>query len=169
FTAVFGKIHGGAEGPNAQVIVGIDAYLAVVRRARIGVAHLVPSLALVFAAKDSALFVLHQRINNVGILTINIEPNAARFAAIFIGQALGEFFPGRATVGGFVDCRFGAASVVTERSAPAGVGGGVKRVWAFGIHGHVADARVVGNLEDLRPGFAGVASFVDAPFGIRAP
>src|SRR6266436_1611190 len=59
FSAILGVKHLRAERPDSQIVVGIDAHLAVVRGPRIGVAHSLPGLTFIIAAKDSALFVLH--------------------------------------------------------------------------------------------------------------
>src|SRR6516164_459202 len=169
FAAVFREVHGGAENPDAQIVRRIDAHLAVVGRTRIGVAHFVPGFALVLAAVDPAFFVLHQGVNDVGILAIDIKANAAGFAAAFIGQAFAQFFPADAAIRGLIYGGFAAAAVEDERSAAALVGCSVERVRAFRVHGDVADAGIVRDLEDLRPGFAAVDGFVHPAFGIGSP
>src|ERR1044071_934454 len=100
FAAILGKKHRRSQCPDAQVVVGIDTNLAVIRGARIGVAHLLPGFAFILAAIDAALIVLNERVYDVGILAIDVQPDAPGFAAIFVWQTFGEFFPGHATVGG---------------------------------------------------------------------
>ncbi len=169
FSAIFGKIHRRAQGPDAQVVVRIDAHLAVIGRTRVGVAHLFPGFTHVLASENAALLVLHQRIDNVGILAINVQPNAASITAVLIREALHKFFPGDATVHGFVDRAIGAATIETEDRAPASIGCSVERVGTLRVHGDVADAGVVINFQDLRPGFAAIRGFVHATLGIRSP
>src|SRR5689334_18031394 len=77
FSAVFGVKHLRAEFPDAQVVVGINANLAVVGGTRIGFAHALPGFAFVFAAERAAFFMLDFGVNDVGILAINVEADAA--------------------------------------------------------------------------------------------
>src|SRR5215470_18647124 len=98
FAAIFGKEHLRAENPNAEVVVGIDANLTVVGGAGIGVAHFFPAFALVFAAEHAALFVLDERVNDVGALTEDIETDTPDVSAVLVGQAFGQFVPGGSAV-----------------------------------------------------------------------
>src|SRR5437870_13785031 len=84
--SILGVKHLRAERPDSQIVVWVDAHLAVIGGPRIRIAHFLPSLALIIAAKDSTLFVLHQRIDDVRILAVNIQADAAGFSAIFVGQ-----------------------------------------------------------------------------------
>ncbi len=123
FPAVLGVKHLRAQLPNPQIIVGVNANLAVIRRPRIGVAHLFPRLALVVAAKRSAFFVLHHRVDDVRVLAINVEADAADISGgIFVRQSLGQFPPGRSAVGGFVNAAVRATSVESVRRAPPLIG-----------------------------------------------
>src|SRR5258707_8728381 len=89
--------------------------------------------------------------------------------AIFVGQPFGEFFPGGAAVGGLVDRGVRSAAIESVRSAAPLIGSGVKGVRALGVHGDVAHAGVVVDLENLRPSLAAVGRFVNATLGIRSP
>ncbi len=167
--AVFREKHRRAQHPDAQIVVGIDPHLAVIRRPRVGVAHFLPAFALVLAAVDAALVVLHQRVNDVGIFAIDVQADASGFAAIFIRQSFAEFFPGGAAVGGLVNARFRAATIEAERSAPPRIRRGIKSVGAFRVHRQVADSGVVADFQHLGPGLAAVAGLVDTAFRICSP
>ncbi len=77
--AVFRVVHLRAVNPQALIVVRIDADLAVVAAARIGVGHLRPGLAFVIAAVDAALRVLDERVDHVRISPIKSEADAADF------------------------------------------------------------------------------------------
>src|SRR5260370_32464096 len=64
-STVLGIKHLRAKLPDAEVIVGVDANLAVVRRPWIRIAHFLPSLAFVVAAKSPALLLLHDGVDDV--------------------------------------------------------------------------------------------------------
>ena len=90
FSAVLGVKHLRAEFPNAQVVVGINANLAVIGRAWVGFAHALPGLAFVFAAERAALFMLNLGIDDVRILAVNVQSDAAGVGgAVLPRQALG--------------------------------------------------------------------------------
>ncbi len=64
--AVFGHIDVDAAEPDFQIVVRIDADLAEVGRARIGIAHARPARAFIFGAIDAAEGpMLDQRVNDV--------------------------------------------------------------------------------------------------------
>jgi len=90
--AVLGVEHLRTEFPDTQIIIGIDANLAIVRRPRVCVAHLLPRLAFVFAAECSALFVLHNRVNDVRVLAVDIQADAPSVAAVSYGKPFVSFF-----------------------------------------------------------------------------
>src|SRR5579864_4305937 len=92
FAAVLGVKHLRAKLPDAQVVVGINTNLAVIGRTRVGVAHALPGLAFVFAAESAAFFMLDLRVDNVGILPINVQADASGVAAAVLPrQALRQF------------------------------------------------------------------------------
>src|SRR5207248_3645880 len=93
FAAVFGVKHRRAQLPNAQIIVGINADLAVVGRPRVRFTHALPGLAFIFAAERAALFVLDFGVNDVGIFAVDAQPDAPGIAtAVLPGQAFCQFF-----------------------------------------------------------------------------
>src|ERR1043166_3029005 len=169
FAAILGKKHRRSQCPDAQVVVGIDTNLAVIRGARIGVAHLLPGFAFILAAIDAALIVLNERVYDVGILAIDVQPDAPGFAAIFVWQTFGEFFPGHATVGGLIDGAFDSATVEAKGSAAALIRGGIKSVRAFRVHSDIADAGVIADFQDLVPSLAAVSGLVHAALRIGSP
>ena len=118
FSSVLGIEHRRTEFPDPEVVMGIDPNLAVVRRPRIRIAHLLPRLALVLAAISSALLVLHDRVNDVRILAVNIQSDAAGVSAIFVGQSLGQFLPGQSAICGLVNRALRSAAVESIGCAP---------------------------------------------------
>ncbi len=84
FAAVLGEKHRRAQNPNPQIIIRINAHLAVIRRPWIGVAHLLPRFALIFAAENAAFFMLHECVHDIGIFPVDIKSNASGFAAVFV-------------------------------------------------------------------------------------
>src|SRR5262249_14753182 len=141
--AILGVKHFRAKLPDAQIVAGVDANLAVVGGARIGVAHFLPGFAFVIAAEGPAFFVLYDSADDGGIFAVGIRVNASRTAAVFVGQTLGQLLPRGPTIGGFVDCAVRPAAIETEGCAAALIRCSVKCVRAFLIHGDVADASVV--------------------------
>src|SRR5437016_10969735 len=118
FSSVLGIEHRRTEFPDPEVVIGIDPNLAVVGRPRIRIAHLLPRLALVLAAISSALLVLHDGINDVWVLAVNIQSDATGVSAIFVGQPLGQFLPGQSAIGGLVDRAVRSAAVESKGRAP---------------------------------------------------
>ena len=100
--AVFGHVDVDAAEPDLLIVVGVDADLAEVGGARIGVAHAGPGGALVFGAVDAAeRGVLEFGVDDVGVLAIDVEGAAADVAGG--GQAAGHLGPVRAAVDGAVE------------------------------------------------------------------
>ena len=166
FAAVFGIVNVGAQGPNAQVVAGIDDELAVIGGAGIDVAHFLPGFALVLAAECAALGIFDQGINDVGILAVDGESDAAGIA---FRQILGQFFPSGAAIRGFVNPAAGATAVVTVRSAAALIGCGVKSIGTLRIHGDIHDAGIIIDEKNAIPGFAAIGGFIEAALRIRSP
>src|SRR5208282_3891777 len=106
--AVLGMVDGSAEHPDAQVVVGIDADLAVVGGPRVGIAHARPILTFVVAAKDSALGLLDEGTKDVGIAEVDGQADASHVAAVGIGKPFGQFLPSGAAVDGLVNASAGA-------------------------------------------------------------
>ncbi len=168
-SAVLGVIHRCAQHPNPQIVIGIHPHLAVVGRAWIRVAHFLPCLALVFAAVDAAFFVLHQRVNDIRILAIDIQPDTSCVAAVFIGQALRQFLPGCAAVRRLINRSVRSSTVETIRCPPPLIRCGVERIWALRVHGDVDHARILINFQHLRPRFPAIRRFVNASLRVRSP
>ena len=166
---ILGVIHRRAHHPDAQVVVGIDYDLAVVGGARIGVRHLLPTLAFVLAAEDAALRVLHDGINDVGVAAINADANAADVAALRVRQPLGEFLPGGAAVGALVDRAGRPAAVEAVGRAATLVGGRIECVGALRIHRQVHYARVLIDEKRLRPSLTAVSGLVNATLLVWTP
>src|SRR5258708_4507394 len=82
FPAILRIKHLRAELPDAEIIIGVDANLAVIRRPRIGIAHLLPGITFILAAISSALLVLNDGVNDVGILAVNVQSDTAGVPAI---------------------------------------------------------------------------------------
>src|SRR6202162_6499313 len=116
--AVFGVVERRTQHPDFPIVAWIDANLAVIGRARIGVAHARPGETFVFVAVDAAvLYVLHQRVNDVGILPVDIHRAAADVAGGW--EALGELGPVRAAVDGLIDSTARTSAVEAESGAAA--------------------------------------------------
>ena len=116
--AVLGHVDVDAAEPDFLIVVGVDADLAEVGGAGIGVAHAGPGGALVFGAVDAAeRGVLEFGVDDVGVLAIDVDGAAADVAGG--GQAAGHFGPVSAAVDGAVEACLGAAAVVSEDGAAA--------------------------------------------------
>ena len=166
--SIFGVIKRRAQHPDFLIVVWIDANLAVIGRARIGVAHARPGEALIFGAVDAAfLDVLHQRVNDVGILAGDIHRATSDVASR--REAFGELVPVSAAVDGLVDSAARPSAVESEYGTPAFVGRGIKRVRALRIDGDVGNTGVLIDEERLRPGNAAVGGFEYAAFFVRPP
>src|ERR1017187_9095092 len=171
--AILGHIDVDAAEPDLLIVVGIDAELAEIRRARVGVAHAGPGGAAVFGAVDaSERGVLNQRVHDVGILAIDFHGATAPIAR---GQATArlaggaELGPVQTAVGGSVQAAAGTAAVVTEHRAPALIGAGKQDVGALRIDGYIGDAGIFVDDERLFPGSAAVFAHENAALLIGAP
>ncbi len=152
--------------PDALIVVGIDANLAVVHRTRIDVAHLAPVLAAILGPKNAALRVLDDGVNNVRIAPIDIDADAPRRA---FRQIDGKFFPGRATVNGFVNRAARTAAIESERCPPSLICGGVKRQRTLRVHRDIDHARVFIDEEHVVPCLAAISCLVKSAFFVRTP
>src|SRR5262249_19668348 len=131
-----------AENPDFILVAGVDAHLAVIRRARVGVAHLDKGFALIFRAVNPALSkMLDQNIAEIGIPAIDTGGAAANVAVS--GQAAGQPGPVRAAIERSVYAALGTSAVISEDGAAALVGGRVKNVGTFRVDRDVGHAGVI--------------------------
>ena len=168
-SAILGIEHRCTEFPDPEIIIGINANLAVVGRARIGIAHLLPGLAFVLAAISPALVVLHDGVNNGGVLAVDVQPDAPGCSAVLIRQAFGQFFPGCAAVGCLIDGTVRSAAIESEGGPPPLIRRGIQRVRTLRVHGDVAHPGVIVDLQHLRPGLPAVRRLIHATVRIRSP
>ena len=164
--AVVGDVHGRGRLPDALIVVGIDANLAVVHWTRIDVAHLAPMLAAIFGTKHTAFRILDDGVNNVRIAAIDIDADASRRA---FRQIDGKFFPGRAAVNGFINRAARAAAIESERCPPSLICRSVKRHRALRIHRHIDHAGVFIDEKHIVPGLAAIRCFVQPALFVRSP
>src|SRR5712691_2486940 len=107
FAPILGIKHRRAQLPDAEIIIGVDANLAVVRRPWIGIAHLLPGFAFVLATIRSALLVLHD--------AVNAQPDAAGVPAILIREAFGQLLPVDAAIRDLIDRAVRSAAIKSKR------------------------------------------------------
>ena len=101
--AVVGDVQVDAVHVDPLRLVGIDADLAEVHRPRIEAVDLGPALALVLGAEDTALAMLDDGVDDVRVLAIDVEADAAGVAGS--GRPVGELAPGAAGVHASCRCR----------------------------------------------------------------
>src|SRR4029078_5719123 len=99
--------------------------LVKIHRTRVEAVHLRPRLALVLGAEDAALPVLDDRVDDVGVLAVHVESDAARFTC---RQAGGDLAPRAAGVDGLVDARVDRAAVEAPSRAATRGRGGAQRI-----------------------------------------
>ena len=168
FAAVDRELHLHAAHVDALGILGIDAHLREVHRARIGPARLGPGGAAVIRAEESVRLGVpfDRRIHRVGIATEDVDRNAPERTA---GEApAGDPGPRVATVGGLVERAPGTAAIHAAGCATTLV---ERRVQRFRIGEGLRDvvgAGVLIPLEHEFPGLAAVRRLVDATFTARA-
>ena len=164
--AVLGVVHLGSEDPDALVVVGVNADLAVVHRTRVGVAHPLPGEPLVLGTEDAALPVLDDRIDDPRVPPIDVQADAS---GVSLGQAAAQLRPGVPAVGGAVDSAPRAAAREPVGAPPPLVERRIEGVRALGIHGELDRPGVLVPGEHPVPGLASVAGAIDAAFLVRAP
>ena len=164
--AVLGVVHLGSEHPDALVVVGVDADLAVVHRTRIRVAHPLPGEPLVLGTEDAALPVLDDRVDDAGIPAIDVEADPPGVA---VGQSATQLHPGIPAVGGAMDPASRAAARKAVGAPPPLVERRVDDVRAFGIHGEFHRAGVLVTVKHPVPGLAPVTGPIDTALVVRAP
>src|SRR5260370_6790571 len=118
FSSILGIEHWRVELPDPEVVIGIDPNLAVVRRPRIRISHLLPRLAFVLAAISAALLVLHDRVNDVRFLAVNIQSDAAGLAAVLVRHPFRQFFPCPAPTTRLINRAIRPATVESISSPP---------------------------------------------------
>src|SRR5712664_3617771 len=146
FSSILGIEHWRAKLPDPEIVIGIDPNLAVVRRPRIRIAHLLPRLTFVLAAISPDLLVLNYRVDDVRILAVTIQSDAAGLSAVLVREPFGQFFPGRAAIRRLVDRAIRPATVESIRRPPPLVRRGIQSVRTLRIHRDVAHTGVVVNL-----------------------
>ena len=149
--------------------VGEDLLIVVrPRPAADVVAALLPALAPVGRPVE-ALLLRPGLDRGVDDARVDGRDRQADLADVALGQAHGELAPGLAAVLALVDARLGPAAH-ERRDAPAPlVGRGVEDVRVRGVELDRRDARVLGDLEDERPGLAAVRGLVEAALAARRP
>src|SRR5207245_2987195 len=95
-----------------------------------------------FTSKGAAFFVLHNGVDDIRILAVNIQPDASRFAPVLVRQSLRQFLPGRSAVDGLVNRAVRPATIETVGSPPALVHRGVQNVRALRLHGDLPPAGI---------------------------
>src|SRR5215471_4468949 len=158
--------HGRAAQPDALIVVGVDSNLAVVGRPVVCVAHLFPGLAAVLRAKDAALFILDDGINDAGIASVYIDADAAGHA---FGQAAREASPVGSAVYGFVQAAVRAASVESERSPAPLVCRCVEGSRALRVNRDIGYSSVFVNKEGPGPGLPSIGCLVDTALLVWPP
>src|ERR1700723_3621785 len=152
--------------PYLRIIIRIDSNLAEVG-VPAGLAHLLPTLSLIFAAKNPTLRVLEQRVNDVRLLRIDGKPDPPRVAVG--GQSIGQLLPAPSSIGCLVNRAPRTASVETPGCAPALIAGGIKSIGALRIDRHIHDARVLIDKEHLAPRVPPYRRLVHPALRVRSP
>src|SRR5205823_5011990 len=129
-------------------------------------AHLAPMLAAIFGAKHTAFRIFNDGVNNVRIAVIDIDTDASRWA---FRQINGKFFPGCATVNGFVNRAAWTAAIESERCAPSLIRRSIKRHWTLRIHRDIDHAGVFVDEEHVVPGLATISRFVESALFVWSP
>src|ERR1017187_9755737 len=175
--AVSRPLEAGGQQINHLIVGGIDADLAVVERAVVIPVEKLPGLAAVLGAVDAGAqlghvgavgvgrgstsaaaleAVLHDGHDDLGILAIDVQANAAGVAGRQPGS---ELLPGSAAVGGFEDTAAGTAAVESPRLPQALGEGGDEHFGIVGVDDQIGRAgfAVVGQTGgELLPGAAAV-------------
>ena len=164
--AVLGVVHLGPQDPDALVVVGVDADLAVVHGPRVGVAHALPGESLVLGTEHSAFPVLDDGVDDAWIAAIDVQADPSGVA---LGKTAAQFRPGVSAIRGAVDSAARAAAREPVGAAPALVERGVEGVRALGVHRKFHRAGVLVTGQHPVPGLPAVPGPVDAPLLVRAP
>src|SRR5262249_30486928 len=125
---------------DALVVIRVYTDLAVVGGPMVGITHLLPSQAPVIRAKDAALFILDDSVDDVRIGSVDINTDSAGDA---FRQAGGHPGPGGAAIYGLVEPTVGPAAVESVRRTPPLVGGRVQREGAQRVDRNVGYTRVL--------------------------
>ena len=164
---VIGDVERHAQRVDARVALRIDADLAEVHRPRVLAAQLPPVGAAIVAAIDAALgLVLDARVEDVGVLAVDVHADAALGAGRQAGLGLG---PGLAAVGGLPDGAARPAAVHAPLRAAPLIGRGVERLAVRGIHHQLGRAGVVIDVQHALPVLPAVGGLVDAAFAAGRP
>src|SRR5258706_1928983 len=149
---VLGNKHVGRALPNALIVVRIDPDLAVVHRPRIQIAHLLPGLTTVFGTEYSALGVLDDRVDDVRVRAVDVDPYATGVTALW--QVFGQLRPRGSAVNCLVESASGTAAVEPPGDTPALVSRGVKCSRALRINCDIDYTSVFIDEQRLRPRLA---------------
>ena len=130
-----------AEHINALIVIRVNANLAEIHGARIGVPHLRPTCAGIFRTIHAALFrVFDSGINDVWIAAIYIKPYASLGA---FGNAFCKFRPGAPGIRGFIDRAACAAAIESPCSAAPLIGRRIDDFVIRRIHHQFSSASVL--------------------------
>src|SRR5262249_35739499 len=97
-----------------------------------------------------------------------------RYSDSYAAKVLGwntalELFPGRSSVGRFVESTFGAAVQKRIYMTPPLVGRGIDYIRIAGIERHIGDSGVFAYGQDVFPGLAAVSRLEQAPIAAGSP
>ena len=163
---------------DAPVVVGLDADLAEVERARRPRAQPGPVLAGVVAAEDAAgaaarvdggdppaLVRLDHGVDDARVLAVDVEADAPGLGR----EPRSKLGPGPSAVAGLEDAAGGTPRRVRPGRAPPRVHRRVEHVRVGRVHRQVAGAGARVPLEAQCPRLAGVVRDVDTALGVLAP
>ena len=166
--AVVGDHQGNAAEVNPLHVVGVDPHEAEIHRPGVGGADPLPGVTAIHGPKDTTLAAqgIDQGIDHVGVVAIDVEPDAALVA---LGESLGQLGPRAAAVHGAVDSAAWAAAIEAKGRAPALVHGGEQGVRVGRIHHQVDGPGVVVDVEDVLPGVTTILAAVHTTLWVGAP
>ena len=122
-----------------------------------------PGFACIIGAKDPAVLGFNDGPDAIGV---DGRDGDADLSLDALGQALGEFLPGIAPIGGLVEAAARPAAVEAVRAAFDLPETGVHLTRVFGIHGEIDRPGVFIDIQNTLPDLAPIGGAIDAPLFI---
>src|SRR5207249_3795091 len=147
-TAIVGDPDICATHVDSLVVIRIDADLAEIHRPRIDVVKLGPGFAFVLGAEHAAIAILDGRVNDIRILTIDVDADSPGIARRQTGRQLP---PGSSSVDGLIDAASGTAAIESPAAAAPLISRSKQYLGVRGIHSDIDHSGVFIDGERLLP------------------